>query len=251
MNKFIFSLLAFCFFNIVHSQEKNTKVFFNNELKKVDSLAADFYVIYIFKDSKNLKGFKKKYKMNGQLVYEAEIANLYRDKKPIEKWQKNGKLKTYNNNGNIKSIKTYKMNKLNGSLITFYKNGKVRRSDFFKNNKFVYGKCYTENGIETKHYDYEVLPEYKGGIKALLKTIKKNLRYPDKLKKNPINGKVYVKFTVKKNGTIANIMTRASNKEFEKEAIRVVKLLKKWKPGKRDGEYDDFTYSLPINFKLY
>lgn len=89
------------------------------------------------------------------------------------------------------------------------------------------------------------LPEFPGGMQGLIKFLSKNLQYP----KGAVNGKVFVTFTVKDDGSLDDIqIVRKLNPVNDAEVLRVLKLSPKWKPGTRDGEPSDSQYTLPISF---
>jgi len=85
-----------------------------------------------------------------------------------------------------------------------------------------------------------------------MKFIDKNIQYPKDLKAKGIEGKVYVKFVVKADSTIENIViTKSSEREaFDKEAIRVISTMPKWRPGSQMGTPVNVYFTLPVNFSL-
>ena len=98
----------------------------------------------------------------------------------------------------------------------------------------------------------ETMPEFPGGQAALAEFLKKNIIYPESEKLSGNEGIVYISFIVAKDGTIKSIVIlRGVSKAFDKEALRVVKLMPKWNPGKRRGATVDVNYTLPIKFKMY
>lgn len=97
----------------------------------------------------------------------------------------------------------------------------------------------------------EQMPQYPCGEKELLKFIGANLRYPSIAAENGVQGKVTVQFVVGKTGEISHIeVVRPLDPACDKEAIRVVKLLPKFIPGKQNGVNVNVRYSLPITFRL-
>lgn len=95
------------------------------------------------------------------------------------------------------------------------------------------------------------VPEFPGGLKALMSYLSSNIHYPDSAQKNNIEGRVIVQFTVKKDGTISNASIQRSSYEIlSTEALRVVNSMPKWKPGKQDGKKVNVLYTLPITFAL-
>ena len=97
----------------------------------------------------------------------------------------------------------------------------------------------------------ENMPEFPGGDLGLMKFIQKNVRYPAIAKEYNITGKVYVSFIVDKQGSVTNVkIVRGVDKNLDAEAIRVVSLLPKYKPGKQRGKAVRVMFTIPINFTL-
>lgn len=97
----------------------------------------------------------------------------------------------------------------------------------------------------------EEKPEYPGGEAALIKDIAEAIKYPEEAKKNGISGKIYVSFVVDENGKVTDAkIERGVDPSLDKESLRVVGLLKTWKPGKDGGKAVKVAYTLPINFAL-
>ena len=101
-------------------------------------------------------------------------------------------------------------------------------------------------------YTYvEEMPEFPGGYKAMTAYIAKNLRYPDAARADGIEGKVYVRFVVTKTGEISNVeVQRSVHPLLDAEAVRVVKTMPKWIPGKQNRRNVDVYFSVPVAFKL-
>ena len=97
----------------------------------------------------------------------------------------------------------------------------------------------------------EDMPEFPGGELALRKYIAENVRYPEMAKENDIQGTVYVRFVVDTDGSVKNVeVIRGVDQLLDKEAIRVVQSLPKWKPGKQRGKAVRVSYQLPVYFRL-
>lgn len=95
------------------------------------------------------------------------------------------------------------------------------------------------------------LPQFPGGENALLQWLGQNIVYPADAAENDIQGKVLVKFTVFKDGSVGNVeVAKSAHPLLDSEAIRVVSLLPKWIPGKLNDENVNVWYTLPINFNL-
>ncbi len=119
-----------------------------------------------------------------------------------------------------------------------------------------------ENDKETKivnsdndiynFYTLEQKPEFPGGEKGLLSYIAKHTEYPNKAKRKNITGKVYVQFIIDKEGKVTNVkVLRSAHPLLDKSALKVIKSLPDWKPGKQRGKNVKVSFQVPINYTLY
>jgi len=101
-------------------------------------------------------------------------------------------------------------------------------------------------------YVLEDQPEFPGGNDAITSWIAKNTTYPEIAKDNGITGRVFVQFVIEKDGRVSQVkVMRAVDPYLDKEAVRVVQSMPKWKPGKQRGKPVKVSFQVPINFKLY
>jgi len=108
----------------------------------------------------------------------------------------------------------------------------------------------TYNGEEV-FIAVEVMPSFPGGDKALYESVYKNLKYPSSAQDKGIQGKVFVKFIVTKDGSVANaIVARPVDPALDQAALDAIKKLPKFTPGKKEGKAVNVWYSMPIVFKL-
>ena len=92
------------------------------------------------------------------------------------------------------------------------------------------------------------LPSFPGGISQWLS---QNLQYPPIAQENGIQGTVVVQFVVEKNGSLSDVkVIRSKDPSLDNEALRVVRNMPKWKPGKLNGSPVRVSFTLPITFKL-
>lgn len=97
----------------------------------------------------------------------------------------------------------------------------------------------------------EQMPQFPGGDKALLKYISRNIKYPQVAADNGVQGKVYLKFVIEKDGSIGEILiVKSPDKSLSKEAKRVVASLPKFKPGMQNGHPARVWYLVPVQFRL-
>lgn len=98
----------------------------------------------------------------------------------------------------------------------------------------------------------ERMPSYPGGQKALFKFLSENVHYPKAAQKKRIEGRVICQFVIEKDGTVTDVqvVTSGGHPSLDKEAVRVLKLMPKWKPGIQDGQPVRVRYTVPVNFRL-
>ncbi|MDR3610067.1 MAG: M56 family metallopeptidase [Ignavibacteriaceae bacterium] len=121
---------------------------------------------------------------------------------------------------------------VNGSLS--FTSGQIKQDD--KSKVFTY---------------VEQMPEFPGGDEALYAFITNNIVYPDDAKRAGVEGKVYVQFVVNKDGSVTDVKVQNRiGAGCDEEAVRVVKLMSKWVPGKHKGEVVKVRLAMPIMFAL-
>ena len=98
----------------------------------------------------------------------------------------------------------------------------------------------------------ESMPEFPGGQQALFKYLSENVKYPVIAQENGIQGRVICQFVVNKDGSIVDVevVRSGGDPSLDKEAVRVIKSMPKWKPGKQRGKPVRVKYTVPVNFKL-
>ena len=98
----------------------------------------------------------------------------------------------------------------------------------------------------------ETMPEFPGGQQALFKYLSENVKYPVIAQENGIQGRVICQFVVNRDGSIVDVevVRSGGDPSLDKEAIRVIKSMPKWKPGKQRGKAVRVKYTVPVNFKL-
>ncbi len=93
--------------------------------------------------------------------------------------------------------------------------------------------------------------EFPGGTAAMMKWLSNNVRYPESAQQNDIQGRVIVKFVVEKDGSIGKAeILKGVDRDLDREALRVVKKMPKWQPGKNNGVAVRSYFNLPVVFKL-
>ena len=97
----------------------------------------------------------------------------------------------------------------------------------------------------------EEMPEFPGGMGECMKWLGKNMKYPTISQENGVQGRVIVQFVVNRDGSIVDAtVARGVDPYLDKEALRGVGLMPKWKPGKQRGKAVRVKYTLPVMFRL-
>ena len=97
----------------------------------------------------------------------------------------------------------------------------------------------------------EQMPAFPGGDAALMKYLSENIKYPEAAEKAGEQGRVVVNFIVEKDGAISNVnVVRSVTPTLDAEAVRVIKAMPKWVPGKQDGQFVRVKYNVPVSFRL-
>lgn len=97
----------------------------------------------------------------------------------------------------------------------------------------------------------EQLPEYPGGMAALVQWLTRNIIYPQEARKHNIQGRVVVSFIINADGSLSDIhLTKTAHFLLDREALRVAKLMPKWKPGIANNKPCRTLFAIPIEFKI-
>ncbi|NQU33747.1 MAG: TonB family protein [Bacteroidetes bacterium] len=160
------------------------------------------------------------------------------------------------------------MNKLSGAFEPAYIDNMPVRVRLTVSIVFDYNKidtidcelisCKYED-IEYRYYKQEdvvctvveEMPEFPGGMNKLMTFLGKNISYPMEAKKNKEQGRVFINFVVEKDGNISNAkVMRGVSPSLNAEALRVINLMPKWKPGTQRGKPVRVSYNIPVKFTI-
>ena len=103
----------------------------------------------------------------------------------------------------------------------------------------------------TIYNSVEQMPRFPGGERALMKYLKSHINYPPMAAENNVQGNVIVQFIVNKDGSVGEVkVVRSVDKDLDREAVRVIKSMPKFTPGRQNGEAVNVWYTLPVPFEL-
>jgi TonB family protein len=95
------------------------------------------------------------------------------------------------------------------------------------------------------------MPTFPGGQEALFNFLIKNVRYPPIAERKGIQGRVFVSFIITKEGIVTNVnIAKSVDPSLNKEALRVIRMLPDWTPGRKDGKAVNVKYTVPVSFRL-
>lgn len=95
------------------------------------------------------------------------------------------------------------------------------------------------------------LPMFPGGMQEMIKFLQQEIKYPEEAMEKKIQGRVVVQFVVNKDGSICNdTVVRSIDPLLDAEAVRVIRSMPNWEPGKQNGKPVRVRFTMPISFKL-
>ena len=161
------------------------------------------------------------------------------------------------------SVEVYGEEGKNGVIIITTKNA-VKSSQNQENDLSYTATLNYENSVsddneaETPESIYtgvfevvEQMPEFPGGMEALMKFLSENVHYPEAAVKAGIQGRVVVSFIIEPDGRICNVhVAKKANDDLDAEALRVIGSMPKWTPGMQSGKAVRVKYALPVSFRL-
>ncbi len=157
----------------------------------------------------------------------------------------------YKEDGTLEQTGFYSSGLLKDSTWAYYfPDGKVSFIEEFRQGISVGIRCFNEDGSPKDTCALNTMPEFPGGIEALMKYLHKNIIWPGGLSAEEVTAaRVIAQFIVSKDGTIKDvIIQRSFSKSFDNEVINCLKNMPKWRPGKRYNQVADIYFTLPVSF---
>ena len=192
-------------------------------------------------------GTVREYWLNGQLrsstAYEHIQKNITHG--TCQSWYENGQLATY---------EEYVHGQLAGERRLYFATGQLKRYEQYQDGQRTIGECYTEQGQPTAFSEYEVLPVYGEGLgdeRAIVAAISRGIHYPPDALAAGVQGQVFVKFIVTKEGEVAGVeVVKSVLPSLDAETVRAVRQLQKFKPGLQDGAPVAFSFTVPVSYSI-
>lgn len=191
--------------------------------------------------------------MNEHFNKEGQRTGVYRGfPQPEGKWISHGLTQLWNPTcDRLWYEANYEHGKLNGALRTWWPNGAPKRYDMYAMDSLITGAFTDSLGVQQKWYPYESSAAFPDGQKGLVEYLQKNVSYPRKARNNGVQGRVFVRFVVMKDGTLSDVdVVEPVHPLLDAEAIRVVQAMPKWEPARMDGIPVKMKFTQPILFNL-
>jgi TonB family protein len=121
----------------------------------------------------------------------------------------------------------------------------------YANGELISGESFDKDGTVYQYTKVYISPQFKGGMDKFYNYLKKTIRYPEECLRSRTQGKVILKFIVKKDGSIQNIkVMNLVHPELAKEAVRVTQASPLWEPGTVRGKPSNIAFNVPVSFSL-
>ncbi len=218
--------------------------YYTGEDSIVEPENATFYeVVGVYQDDPDQGVVWSYFAPEGKIRSEA----IYTDLKAEELARR----KSWHPNGTLSSNEFYEDGKKHGKQYFYRENGDSLRVEKWEEGDLIKGTWWDPENEKVLYTEYEEMPEFPGGKKALFDYLREHTEYPPEAEKNGVEGKVVVQFILKKTGEIENVKVKKSVSEaLDQEAKRVIRNMPRWEPGRQQGAPVRVSYRLPILFKL-
>ena len=177
--------------------------------------------------------------LNREVVLDEEMVEITKQEEqkpqPVEQPQQTTQLEIVDDNVETEDINI---------------NAEVEQNEVIE--EYVAPEVVEEEVVEQEIFQIvEEMPAFPGGEAKLMEYVGKNIKYPQIARETGIQGRVFIGFVVEPDGSVSNVkLLRGIGGGCDEEAMRVVKSMPKWKPGKQRGKAVRVSYQIPVFFKL-
>jgi len=177
--------------------------------------------------------------LNREVVLDEEMVEITKQEEqkpqPVEQPQQTTQLEIVDDNVETEDINI---------------NAEVEQNEVIE--EYVAPEVVEEEVVEQEIFQIvEEMPAFPGGEQKLMEYVGKNIKYPQIARETGIQGRVFIGFVVEPDGSVSNVkLLRGIGGGCDEEAMRVVKSMPRWKPGKQRGKAVRVSYQIPVFFKL-
>lgn len=192
-------------------------------------------------------GEVRDYYLSGQLQSKAQFDH-------IRKEVLHGAFESYYVSGQQESYSEYSHGKQEGQLRYYYENGQLKRRETYAAGERLSGECYGSTGVLLPFFEYMQMPVYSegdGSQQSIVVAVGRRVVYPRDAQREVREGQVLVSFLVTKLGQVADVrVVKSVWPSLDAAAVAAVRKLRRFKPGRQDGEVVTVSFTVPITFKL-
>ena len=268
LRQVVVSIVVWMSLITAHAQEVR---YTNDRQKEVNKEEATFYDLIIINTDGSAE--VSRYTIDSVLVRKATYKDFKENRGDVwirhgawQEWHRNGQLAkagqyiqnkaegtfaSWFENGQLQYKSYYRKGALQDTLYGYYEDGSLRRVETYFAGKMLSGEVYARSGALLPFFPYQELPQFPGGESMLLKFVSRNMKYPKTMLRAGKGGVVVIRFIVEKDGTInAAELIKQVHPDADAEAMRVVRSMPKWEPGKLEGEIVPMEFYLPLRFSV-
>lgn len=242
MKKLLFSLLLLIGVQVINAQDTIVS-YFDKNWKETDRANAHYYRKAV--EAENKTWNVTDYYMDGAV----QMTGSFTNKKLKEK---QGDFRYYYQNGQVYYEGRYEKDEFDGEWKWYREDGSLSSQENYKKGELGEFTFWNADGSKVQE-ERQVMEyaEFKGGEKEMREFIATHLQYPKPAQYAGVEGKVYVKFFIDKEGYLERARIEQSvDPDLDKEALRVVAAMPQWIPGKRHNLPVKMSYTVPISFVL-
>ena len=192
-------------------------------------------------------GEVRDYYLSGQLQSKARFDH-------IRKWVMHGAFDSYYANGQPEAHAEYVHGKRDGQLRNYYATGQLKRHETYAADERLSGECYAATGAAVPFFEYLQMPVYSegdGSNEAIVRAVGRRVVYPRDAQRAAREGRVLVRFVVTTRGRVTDVQVVQSVwPSLDAAAVAAVQQLRRFTPGRRDGELAAVSFTVPITFTL-
>ncbi len=246
MRKLFFAILSSFAVITLHAQDTT---YYDANDKVVASLTEALYYKVVSKDVENPKWTKELvYYKSGKIKSEA-ILNSWKKDRMSTKYER--VYKEWYESGQLHKEIGFSNGNLNGRVISYWENGKIKHEGYYLNEVLKEGKNYNSDGSDAPDGPYRKVAKYPGGYSEHYKYIYNNFIKVIQDRDTSFSGKLYLVFTVNKDGSTSDITVEKKVAPWIAEiGIQMVKNMPKWEPAVTDGEISKIQQTTPVNIRM-
>ncbi len=243
MIKNTIALIFLTFWSMGAQAQDTTLTYFNDDWEETQKSEASYY-------RKAFKGEAKRWQVIDYYIDGSkQMEGTFKSKK-LKK--EHGHFTYFFESGKISNQGTYKKGVKDGEWKWYLENGSVCSTEKYKKGKLLDYTFWNLDGSPMdKEVPYEVKAEFIGGEDGLMKYLSQSVKYPKEAQQNGVQGRVHVRFVIGKDGSIGDVsIKREVHPDLDNEAMRVIKEMPNWIPGKYHNRPAKVTFLIPVNFVL-